>query len=106
MQKTIFLKDALTEMKRLDALKNPVPFAISFRTFNQQNKRGGKLATFENATLMQPPKLPGAHRLAQKIDFKNPDHFKNRTRNIKTAEGIKKINILFIISLNGAQVIL
>lgn len=38
--------------------------------------------------------------------FKNPNHWENRTKNIKTKEGIiKKINILFIDEFNGQKVV-
>lgn len=93
-------------MKKLDENKNPVPFTITVRTYNQQNKVGGRLVTWDNALLMQPPKSAGKIRLSQKIDFKNPNHFENRTRNLKTSEGIKKIHILFITRFNGYDVIL
>lgn len=106
MQKTMFLREVLTEMKKLDENKNPVPFTITVRTYNQQNKVGGRLVTWDNATLMQPPKTPGKIRLSQKIDFKNPNHFKNHTRNLKTNLEKKKINILFITMFNGYEVIL
>ena len=106
MQKSILLSQVLSEMRKSDERKNPIPFTISIRTFNKQNKSGGRFVTYENATLMQPPKTAGAVRLSQDIDFKNPNHWKNRTRNIKTNEGIKKIHILFIIKFNGLDVIL
>ena len=106
MQKSILLSQVLNEMRKLDERKNPIPFTISIRTFNTQNKSGGRFVTYENATLMQPPKTAGVVRLSQLIDFKNPNHWKNRTRNIKTNEGIKKIHILFILKFNGLDVIL
>ncbi len=106
MQNTMFLREVLKEMKRLDENKNPVPFTITVRTYNQQNKVGGRLVTWDNSILMQPPKTPGKVRLSQKIDFKNPNHFKNRTRNLMTNQGKKKINILFITRFNGYEVIL
>ena len=106
MQNEIYLSEVLTEMAKLDQHKNPIPFSISVRTYNQQNKSGGKLVTYENAMLMQPPKVKGAVRLSQNIDFKNPNHFANRTRNLKTNQGIKKIHILFITKFNGREVVL
>lgn len=102
----MFLSDVLTDMRKLDSNKNPIPFTITVRTYNQQNKFGGKLVTYEMATLMQPPEEIGSIRLSQKIDFKNPNHWKNRTRNIKTSAGIKKIHIMFIVSYNGRNVVL
>lgn len=105
MQNQMFLREVLTEMKKMDG-KNPVPFSISFRTYNQQNKSGGKLISEDNALLMQAPKQKGAVRLSQKISFRNPNHWDNHTRNIKTNSGIKKINIFFITKFNGFDVVL
>jgi len=106
MQNQIFLKEVLKEMKKLDSKKNPIPFSISFRTYNQQNKSGGRLVSYDNATLMQAPPEPGAVRLTQNVDFKNPNHWENHTRNIKTNFGIKKINIFFITKFNGLDVVI
>ena len=106
MQNQIFLKEVLKEMKKLDSKKNPIPFSISFRTYNQQNKSGGRLVSYDNATLMQAPPEPGAMRLSQNIYFKNPNHWENHTRNIKTNFGIKKINIFFITKFNGLDVLI
>ena len=74
MQKTMFLGEVLTEMKQLDGNKNPIPFSISYRTYNRQNKFGGKLVNEREATLMQPPKTPGNIRLSQKTAFRNANH--------------------------------
>ena len=106
MQNQIFLKEVLKEMKKLDSNKNPIPFSISFRTYNQQNKSGGRLVSYDNATLMQAPPEPGAMRLSQNIDFKNPNHWENHTRNINTNFGIKKIHIFFITKFNGLDVLI
>ena len=93
----VFLKDVLAEMRKLDEHKKPIPFTITVRTYNKQNRFGGKLCTYIGATLMQQPKQ----------DFeKNPNHWENKTRNIKLHSGtIKKICILFIVAFNGKEVI-
>ena len=106
MQNQVNLMEVLTEMKKLDNKKNPIPFSISFRTYNQQNKVGGKLINEDNAMLMQAPKTPGAVRLSEKRDFRNPNHWKNHTRNIKTNSGIKTVHIFFITKFNGFDVII
>lgn len=98
------LRDVLIEMKKMDG-KKPVPFSIVYRTYNQQNGFGGKIKRYPKATLMQAPQKKGLKRLADKTPFKNPNHFKNRTRNISTPEGERKFNILFIIEFNGYKVI-
>lgn len=106
MQNFIYLSEVLREMKKLDNNKKPIPFSISVRSFNLQNKRGGKLIEYKNTTLMQPPKKKGAKRLAMDTDFKNPNHWLNRTRNIKTENGeIKKIHIMYITEFNGLKVV-
>ena len=105
MVKTMFLGEVLSEMKMMTPQKKPVPFSLSVRTFNRQNKMGGKIKKYFDATLMQAPKIKSETRLSQNIDFKNPNHFTNRTRNISTVEGERKINILFIIEFNGHKVI-
>ncbi|MBT0551972.1 hypothetical protein [Riemerella anatipestifer] len=106
MENIIFLTDVLSDMKRLDSLKNPIPFSIKIRTFNLQNKTGGNIKFYSSAVLLNPPRQKGAKRLAMNIDFKNPNHFANRTRNIKLPDGqIKKINILFIQEYNGKKVV-
>lgn len=105
MEKKIFLKEVLEIMKLLDDDKKPVSFGITVRTFNLQNKTGGNIRYYPNATLLQPPAKKGVKRLAMDTPFKNPNHFENRTRNIKTHDGIKKINILFIIEFNGKKVV-
>ena len=95
----VFLKDVLAEMRKLDQRKKPIPFTITVRTYNKQNSFGGKLCTYTGATLMQHPR--------HKQDFeKNPNHWQNKTRNIKLSDGtIKKICILFIVAFNGKEVI-
>ena len=106
MEKTLFLSEILTEMKKLDNQKNPVPFSIKVRTFNLQNKSGGNIRYYPEAVLMQAPKTKGIKRLADATPFKNPNHGENRTRNIKLPDGsIKKINILFIIEFHGKKVV-
>lgn len=107
VEKTMFLDVVIKEMKQLDKNKNPIPFSISYRTYNKQNKSGGKLIRETGATALQPPKTPGNIRLSQKTPFRNANHWLNRTINIKTSEGdIRKINKLFITEFNGHQVIL
>lgn len=105
MVKTIHLSEVLTIMKKLTPDNKPIPFSIEVRTYNRQKKQGGNIKFWPVATLMQAPKIKGVQRLSQKIDFKNPNHFKNRTRNLSTPEGERKINILFIIKFNGYKVV-
>lgn len=101
----MFLSEVLTEMKKLTPQKKPVPFSVEVRTYNRYNKSGGKLVKYNDAEYMNPPKNKGAVRLSDTTPFKNPQHFKNRTRNIKVDGDIKKINILFITRFNGRTVV-
>lgn len=100
MNEKIHLKDMLSDMKKLDSQKNPVPFSLSVRTFNRQNHSGGKLIVYHNVTLLQQAKNKNA------CGGSPPRHWENRTRNIKLPNGqIKKISILFIIAYNGKNVV-
>lgn len=105
MQNTIYLSEVLKEMRKMENATTPAPFHIAGRTFSAQNKTGGKIFFYKNATLMQAPKQKGANRLADKTVFRNPQHYTNRTRNLKTDQGERKINILFITHFNGMEVI-
>lgn len=101
MEKTIFLKDVLNEMKKLDIHKNPISFHLKVRQYNRQTKQGGKVKIYENATLLQQSKEQKLKKRAT-----NPNHWENRTRNIKLPnDSIEKIHILFIIEFNGQKVI-
>lgn len=100
MEKKIFLREVLTEMKKLDTLKNPIPFDLKVRQYNRQNKTGGKIKTYKNVTLLQQPKK------SEKEKIKDANHWQNKTRNIKLPnKKIEKINILFIIEFNNKKVI-
>lgn len=102
----MFLSDALKLMKQLDKNKNPIPFDIEVRTGNRYNKTGGRYVVHHDAELLQPPPKKGVKRLSDPTPFKNPNHFKNHTRNIKVAGAIITINIFFIIRVNGILVVL
>lgn len=99
VEKTMLLSEVLEKMKE-------APFNLEMRTFNRYNKTGGKTVIYRNAELLRPPKKKGLVRLADPTPFKNPNHFENRTRNIKLEDGeIKTIHIIFIIRFNGYLVI-
>jgi len=94
----MFLSEVLERMKE-------APFTLEMRTFNKYNKSGGKTIIYEDCELLRPPKKKGVKRLADPTPFKNPNHFENRTRNIKLPTGeIKTIHIIFIIRFNGILV--
>lgn len=91
----MLLSEVLEKMKEAN-------FTLEIRTFNRYNKTGGKTIVYKNAELLRPPKKKGLVRLSDPTPFKNPNHFKNRTRNIKLEDGvIKKIHIIFIVRFNG-----
>lgn len=85
-------------MSRLNDNKNPVPFNLKVREFNRQNKSAGRIKEYRAATLMQKGRFSDYE--------KNPNHWNNRTRNIKLPDGsIKKIHLIFIDSFNGKKVV-
>lgn len=108
----IKLKEALEIFNRRDQFGKPVPFDVKARTFSGISKSGGQLRTYQNATY-----LPSADPNKQKeitvenlfdpvTAAKDPQHFKNRTRNLQLEDGqCRKILIDFIISVNDQTVI-
>ncbi|MFW0737586.1 hypothetical protein [Flavobacterium sp. T12S277] len=112
MVKTIFLRQVLEEIKKTDSVGRAVPFEIEFRTYNKNNKMGGVLKKYSGAKLLIGVKMKGKpfvdinHFYRTVRTRKNPNHFKNRTRNIELPSGqIKKLNFLYITKFNGLQVI-
>lgn len=96
-EKIISLRDALKVFSLRDANKMFKPFDLVYRTFNQTTKKGGKHIVYKGVRY-----LPSA----KNDSLKNPNHFKNRTRNIELANGsIKTIIIDFIIKVNDKTVI-
>lgn len=110
-QQRIFLKEALQIMSLRDREHKPFPFDIAYRTYNKQTKKGGKMMRIKGARL-----LPEANKSEKKDSIedlmdnrpsKNPNHFKNRTRNIELPNGsIKTLRIDFITEINGKTVLL
>lgn len=104
-------------MRTPNAEGRAVLFDISYRTFNRNSKTGGKMKHCKNAKLVMKEKGLDPDSIYALLNFmpsevkkerirKNPQHFENKTRNIRLENGeIKKINILFIHSFNGEKVI-
>lgn len=113
MEQHVFLRQVLTEMEKVDSLGNAVPFTIHYRTYNQNNKTGGRHIVYENVKLLIKPKakkenkfIPEQHLFRQHRVRKNPNHWDNKTRNIETPAGmIKSIKILYITKFNGLEVV-
>lgn len=107
MEKRMYLRDVLRDMKKLDEEKNPIPFVVSVRTFDKQNLKGGIFKTYENATLMQQGKKRSLTSLATVKNLKEPNHWQNKTRNLKVPGETRprKMNILFIVKYNGYNVV-
>lgn len=98
-------------MRQKDAEENPIPFSIEWRTFNKQNKMGGKLKVENNAILcMKNTSKTNIVKSLQKEPIekarKNPNHWSNKTRNIELSNGeVKTISILLITKFNGKTVV-
>ena len=108
----IKLTEALAIFNRRDQFGKPVPFDVTVRQFSGISKSGGQLRTYQNATY-----LPSANPDKEKeitlenlldpvVAAKDPQHFKNRTRNLQLDNSdCRKIPIDFIISVNDQKVI-
>ena len=112
-QQNIYLKDVLKQMKTLNSKGEAPSFSIKVRTFNNFSKTGGKLNHYPKAWLVMkeknydPTSIKALRTLPKKpVDRKNPNHFENKTRNIRLPNGQKrKIHIRFIIEFNNQKVI-
>lgn len=113
MNNTFFLSEVLLKMSTLNSDGRAVPFSISVRTCNRWSKTGGKILSYPVAKMVMKEKNKKensiaslSHRANRVVSKRNPNHWDNKTRNIKLPSGeIKKINILFIISFNGKKVV-
>jgi len=114
-QATIYLQDALTQMKTLTNTGKAPVFSIKVRTLNKYSKTGGRLLVYPEAKLVIPEENPNVNQ-AESLRYKpkkqvethrNPRHFENKTRNIKVLpqNQIKKIGIRHIIEFNNQKVI-
>lgn len=112
---TIYLQDVLRQMRTLDKDGRAVPFSVAVREFQRYSRTGGKLHRYPKAKMVMQEENPNADserslrtKPRKKAEFKKPpNHFENKTRNIKVLPGgeIRKINIRFIIEFNGKKVI-
>ena len=109
---TITLSEALEIMRRRDAYGDLIHFNITWRTFSATTKTGGQLRLEDGVTYLVPAKKNADTRiniynlLEEAKTTKDPNHHKHFTRNIKLPDGaLRKVNILFIISINDQKVI-
>lgn len=113
MNGTISLKDALAIIDLKDKDGYPVPFDISFRTLQRNSKTGGRLVAYKGATHLTslPKKKLSNQQIVDDLQRpertkRNPNHFTNRTRNIKKPNGeIAKVHIRLIVSINNQNVV-
>ncbi|MBT0607641.1 hypothetical protein [Aequorivita echinoideorum] len=115
MQQTVYLNDVLEEMRTPNKEGRAIKFNMSVRSLNKNSKTGGKMYHYENAKLVmeETPLDPLGIKALQMLPSekretfkKSPNHFKNKTRNIRLEDGsIKKIHIKHIIRFNGKTVI-
>lgn len=113
-QKTVLLKDVLKTMRTLDTNGRAVAFSISFRTLNKNSKTGGRLVEYPKAKLVIKEENPNTittkslrYKPQPKSNVRrNPNHFDNKTRNIKVLPqgDIRKIHINHIIEFNNQKV--
>lgn len=98
------LIDALTLMDNVDRNGNPVPFQIKFYT------KDGELITIDHGVKCIGKGKDGQVILAKGIEpkeKKNPNHFKNATRNIyiPVSGQIRKCKIRLITEFNHTKVV-
>jgi hypothetical protein len=98
------LSEALQLMRKTDSNGNPIPFSITFVTYDKTRNTGGKLNSIKKAymSVTEIKRTEPAKRIPKV--FQN--HFSNATRNIKSANGdLVKIHIYLITRINNIPVI-
>jgi hypothetical protein len=104
----ILLRDALSEIDRVDHNGNPVPFSLRFVTADRKRDTGGEIIAVKNAVKCVGKKNGEVVFLGKEITAprRNAHHWENSTRNIALENGgIRKIHIRLIIEFNGQKVI-
>lgn len=112
MKKPLFLREVLQMMRQTDVNGEAVPFSLEWRTYNKQNKMGGKLMTIDRAVLcfkLEKDKVMNWEAVLKvkpiEKERKNPNHHKNYTINIDPLIGKPiKVNVLLITKFNGQKV--
>jgi len=112
---TIYMTDVLEQMRSLDEEGRAVPFSMKVRTLQKNSRTGGKMITYPKAKMVMAEENPNrdsimalrTKRTSRTGISRDPDHFGNKTRNIKTIPGgdIRKIHIRYIVEFNGKKVI-
>ena len=88
----------LNEMMQRDAKSKFIPFKITFVSCNLKQNTGGEKITFDKAVFVGGP--------SDRVTERNPNHFGNHTRNIKSVGGDRIITIhpLLVTHFNGKQI--
>lgn len=117
MAETIYLTEVLKIMRTPNEEGRAIKFDISVRSLNKNSKTGGKLKFYKDAKLVMKEKPLDKNSIYALKNFKpsekkedtfrkNPQHFQNKTRNIRLENSeIKKIHINHIITFNDLNVI-
>jgi len=116
VEESIYINEVLEIMRTPNKEGRAVKFDISYRTLNRNSKTGGKLKYFENAKLVMQEKAMDPHSIyalqnfkpseKKKVIKKKPNHYDQKTRNIRLENGeIKKVHYMYIETFNGKKVL-
>ena len=97
---SISVADMLKVMQSRSSDGELIPFSITFVTCDRKKKTGGQKITLEKAI------SEGSGKSKSKL--RNPDHYRNYTRNIRSVDGDKiiKIHPLLVTRFNGQTIML
>ncbi len=95
----IRVTDMLKTMQMHGQDREPVPFSLTFVTCNLQKNEGGEKITLKKAVLVGSVK--------SKSKTKNPNHYSNYTRNIRSINSDRIITIhpLLVTRFNGQKIV-
>jgi hypothetical protein len=100
----ITLADAMDLMRKVDRSGQPVPFSISFVTWNRRENKGGELKHIHKASLIFQER--GKH-VKPSNAVKKPLHWQNATFNIRQlgSDKIIKVHRDLITRVNDLKIV-
>ncbi len=104
----ILLKDALQMMEERDHRNWPIPFSITFVTYDKERQTGGEIITLNNVVLAK-NRLVADKKATGRTTSKNApaNQWQNATRNfyLLDSQQIRKANIRLLTHFNNQPIV-
>jgi hypothetical protein len=103
------VKEVCEMMEQCSRRARPVPFSITYVTYDEQRNTGGELRTYDHAIMVvlnSTGSKAYSTENALKLKNKKPNHWRHGTRNIMVQHSgeTRKVHIWLILEFNGCEV--